>query len=119
MARTVKTKELKNTRLATDYGGWMYCEGCNENIGYLCYSTYDKVDLTYRCTCGCKGGVLIDFVDSEEDQDCSDGLVMVKNRFCCPDTKEPLITILDKKVLSYNLEITCKECGRTYHQIKK
>ena len=38
MARIVKTKELKNTRLATNYGGWTYCDTCGANIGYLCYS---------------------------------------------------------------------------------
>ena len=45
MTRLLKTKELVNTRLATNYGGWMYCEKCNENIGYLCYSTYDRLEL--------------------------------------------------------------------------
>ena len=29
MARTVKNKKLENTRLATNYGGWMYCDKCN------------------------------------------------------------------------------------------
>ena len=43
MARVLKNKELVNTRLATNYGGWMYCDKCNENIGYLCYSTYDRL----------------------------------------------------------------------------
>lgn len=119
MARIVKTKKLDNTRLATNYGGWMYCEGCNENIGYLCYSTYDRVDLKYRCNCGREGSGLIDFADSKEGKDCDDELVMIKNRFCCPKTSEPLITILDKKVVDYDLRITCKECGRVYHQTKK
>ena len=41
IARVVKNKELVNTRLATNYDGWMYCDKCDENIGYLCYSTYD------------------------------------------------------------------------------
>ena len=43
MARVVKNKQLVNTRLAANYGGWMYCDKCNENIGYLCYATYDKL----------------------------------------------------------------------------
>ena len=52
MARVVKNKELLNTRLATNYGGWMYCDKCNENIGYLCYATYDRLELKYKCNCG-------------------------------------------------------------------
>ena len=55
MARVLKNKELANTRLATSYGGWMYCDKCNENIGYLCYSTYDRLELEYKCNCGSKG----------------------------------------------------------------
>ncbi len=48
MARTIKSKELTRTRLAANYGGWMYCTECNENIGYLCYATYDKLILHYE-----------------------------------------------------------------------
>ena len=44
-ARVVKSKQLVNTRLAANYGGWMYCDQCNENIGYLCYATYDLTNL--------------------------------------------------------------------------
>ena len=28
MARVLKNKQLVNTRLATNYGGWMYCDKC-------------------------------------------------------------------------------------------
>ena len=35
MARVLKNKELVNTRLATNYGGWMYCDKCN--IVIYCY----------------------------------------------------------------------------------
>ena len=30
MARILKNKELVCTRLATNYGGWMYCDKCNK-----------------------------------------------------------------------------------------
>lgn len=50
MARILKNKELINTRLAANYGGWMYCDKCNENIGYLCYSTYDRLALNTDAT---------------------------------------------------------------------
>ena len=82
MARVLKNKKLVDTKLATNYGGWMYCNKCNENIGYLCYSTYDR------------------------------------NRLCCPKDNEPLITILDKKVHSYEMKITCKFCESIYKKVK-
>ena len=28
MPRVLKNKELVNTRLATNYGGWTYCDKC-------------------------------------------------------------------------------------------
>ena len=118
MARVLKNKELVNTRLATNYGGWMYCDTCNENIGYLCYSTYDRLELKYKCNCGSQGRAVLDFEDSKMGQTCKDELIMIKNRFCCPKDSEPLITILDKKVASYEMKITCKSCGRIYKKEK-
>lgn len=118
MARIVKTKELVNTRLATNYGGWMYCDTCNENIGYLCYSTYDRLELTYQCPCGSHGSVFLEFIDSKMGTDCNEELVTIKNRFCCPKEKEPLLTLLDKKLVHYEMKITCKSCGNNYKKIK-
>ncbi len=118
MSRILKNKKLKNTRLAANYGGWMYCDECGENIGYLCYSTYDKLELEYKCHCGSHGSVLLDFDDSKIGQKCDDELIIIKNRLCCPKDSDPLITILDKKVASYELKITCKSCGNIYKKIK-
>ncbi len=72
MARSLKNKELINTRLAANYGGWMYCDQCNENIGYLCYSTYDHLELHYQCNCGSKGSAKITFDDSKAGSECDD-----------------------------------------------
>lgn len=118
MAREVKEKTLINARLAANYGGWMYCDHCQENIGYLCYATYDKVVLKFRCNCGNEGKVAIEFVDSAEGQLCEDEMVVVKNRLCCSKDQSPLMTILEKKVADYQLDITCKECQRVYHKQK-
>lgn len=114
MARVLKKKELVNTRLATNYGGWMYCDKCGENIGYLCYSTYDKLELNYVCNCGSKGSALLYFEDSKLGKNSDEELVIIKNRYCCPKDNEPLITLLDKKLASYEMEITCKNCDSVY-----
>lgn len=118
MSRKIKTKELINTRLATNYGGWMYCDECKENIGYLCYSTYDKLELKYKCKCGSQGKVLIDFEDSKTGSKTEDELELVKNRLCCAKDKEPLITILEKKLNNYEVKITCKACQSMYTKTK-
>ena len=118
MARVVKNKELMNTRLATNYGGWMYCDVCGENIGYLCYATYDEVDFRFKCQCGAEGSVRINFEDSGAGKCCADELVIVKNRLCCADDQSPLMTILDKKLQNYELNITCKACHKIYRKEK-
>lgn len=118
MARVIKNKELANTRLATNYGGWAYCTKCNENIGYLCYSTYDEITLDYQCKCGSIGKIKINFEDSLAGQKCNSDLITIKNRFCCPHDNQPLLTILDPKITSYDLKITCKDCHNTYHKTK-
>lgn len=119
MSRTVNTKVLENTRLAANYGGWVYCTQCNENIGYLCYATYDKVDFHYTCNCGSHGSILIDFADSANGKSCDDALITIKNRLCCPADQSPLMTILSKKLSAYSLAITCKACGNLYRQTEK
>lgn len=114
MARVVKGKELINTRLAANYGGWIYCDGCQKNIGYLCYSTYDSIKIRYKCNCGSSGFISLDFADGKIGHKCANELITIKNRLCCPSDNEPLITLLNKKLKSYELEITCKFCGGKY-----
>lgn len=118
MARVIKNKELKNTRLATSYGGWMYCDNCNENIGYLCYQTYDRIDLSYKCNCGSDGSIFIDFENSKLGKKDEALLITIKNRLCCPKDNESLITILEKKVATYELKITCNSCESIYCKTK-
>lgn len=97
----------------------MYCTACNENIGYLCYSTYDSLVLKYKCNCGSEGSASIDFADSETGKDCEKELITIKNRLCCPEDNEPLITLLDKKLAEYEMMITCKSCGNRYVMSRK
>ena len=61
----------------------------------------------------------IDFLDSADGSQTEEEMVTIKNRLCCPKDSEPLITILDKKLSAYDLEITCKACGSTYKKNKE
>lgn len=114
MARKPTAKILENTTLANTYGGWMYCANCGENIGYLCYVSYDNFDFTYQCKCGGKGHVHIAFGDVKSAKQSEDNLISSKNRLCCPSDLSPLFTILEKKLISYTYEIDCMECQTTY-----
>ncbi|PKM74284.1 MAG: hypothetical protein CVU92_06110 [Firmicutes bacterium HGW-Firmicutes-17] len=115
MARIPAYKELINTRLANTYGGWIYCEGCNKTIGYLCYVTYDLFRFDYRCKCGNCGSVHLVFERQSTEQTSSEqSLITIKNRLCCPEDKSPLATILVKNLDSYKYEISCKACNTKY-----
>lgn len=116
MARSIKVKELVNTRLASGYGGWIYCDSCGENIGYLCYVTYNRFQFSYQCNCGGCGSMHLVFEEGISMGEGSEGLVTIKNRLCCPRDNGPLFTILYKKLDSYRYQVTCAACGTQYTQ---
>jgi uncharacterized protein YbaR (Trm112 family) len=118
MPRTPKIKELINTRLASGYGGWIYCESCGKNIGYLCYITYDSFSLSYKCKCGGCGSMYIAFEDDSNSLVSDNKLITIKNRLCCPTDQSPLFTILDKNLVNYNYEVVCKACNATFKEEK-
>ena len=118
MARKPSTKKLINTRIASGYGGWIYCDHCGENIGYLCYVTYDNFKFSYKCKCGSQGHIHIAFGDVENTKVFDDKLISIKNRLCCPSDKSPLLTILGKKLDCYQYEIACVNCHTKYTEEK-
>lgn len=118
MARKPTMKELNNTKLASTYGGWIYCDHCGENIGYLCYVTYDNFRFEYECNCGGKGNVCINFGDVNNPSRTTDQLILIKNRLCCPNDASPLLTILENKLISYHCEIDCVSCKTRYSREK-
>lgn len=118
MARKPIMKELVNTKLASGYGGWIYCGHCDENIGYLCYVTYDNIKFSYRCKCGESGYMRIGFGDVGDATSSDNKLVPVRNRLCCPNDQSSLLTILDKKLISYQCKIDCVCCKTKYKEVK-
>lgn len=119
MTRKPIVKELINTRIASNYGGWIYCDCCGENIGYLCYVTYDNFKLDYQCKCGKHGKIYIAFGDIEDAKMTNNQLILIKNRMCCPVDQSPLFTILDKKLIFYRYEIECVRCNTKYVDKKR
>lgn len=116
MTLTLKTKELVNTKLANNYGGWIYCSSCNQTIGYLCYVAYHHVTMEYNCKCGSKGSVRIEKEGAGETIPSPRTLTIVKNRSCCPECQAPLITILKQKMEHYSYKIVCKNCNHEYSE---
>lgn len=116
MDQKIRKKELTNTLIANHYGGWIYCSSCNQTIGYLCYVTYSRIIMDYTCKCGNHGGVHIIMENAMEPLYNNSKLVIIKNRWCCPEDNAPLITILKQKLKSYDCKIVCKNCDQEYHE---
>jgi hypothetical protein len=114
MAQNLKRKELVNTKLANNYGGWIYCSSCNQTIGYLCYVTYHNIILQYSCKCGNKGEIHIEKEDPIEAMPSVKPLLTIKNRLCCPEDQSPLITLLKPKLESSSCKIVCLNCSHEY-----
>lgn len=118
VSRTPKMKELVNTRLASGHGDWIYCDTCGENIGYLCYVTYDIFCFFYTCKCGGHGNIHIAFESDSATNNSDNELVTIKNRLCCPHDNSPLFTILNKKLVNYQYEVVCTKCSTKYKEGK-
>lgn len=114
MASELKKKELVNTKLANNYGGWLYCNNCNQTIGYLCYVTYHSIRLEYHCNCGSEGALYIEKDAPIKTLSSESNLITVKNRLCCPEDQSPLITLLNQKLKKSSCKIVCNECRHEY-----
>lgn len=118
MSRTVKIKNLNNARMLKEYASWIYCTSCEKTVAYLCYVTYDAIDLAFTCSCGAKGSVVIEFGELEETQKSPEPLALIKNRLCCPKDKAALITFVEKNLKGYDCKISCLKCKNEYRQRK-
>lgn len=109
-------KEIINGRLLKSYGSWMYCNRCNNTVGYLCYTTYQYFYFSFTCNCGNEGSFELGNKIKREEKTEND-LLIKRNRLCCAIDEAPLFSIVKKNLINYNYEITCKKCLSTY--IKK
>lgn len=114
MSRSILIKEVENTRLLSNYGGWIYCDSCDKTIGYLCYANYDEVSFSYECNCGSKGILYIKMGDGHDSVSSGDKMDIVKNRLCCPKDASPLITIRDVNLKGHKCKISCHKCFNEY-----
>ena len=113
MARIVRKKELKNSKMLKEYASWIYCDKCNNTIAYLCYVTYDLFDFNYECNCGNVGNIYIDFKEDISKKS-NEKLKIIKNRMCCPNDTSPLMSIINKNIINYQYEIVCNYCNTKF-----
>jgi hypothetical protein len=117
-SKKVIEKSLINSKLLKNYASWMYCDKCNNTVGYLCYTTYKFFEYEFECKCGNQGVVKISLEESNEPHESDDALQLVKNRFCCPKDDSPLFSVVDKNVNNYRYSLICRNCNSIYRGSK-
>ena len=109
MARKPIKKELCNSRILKEYASWIYCDGCNRTVAYLCYVTYDLFDFSYTCNCGSCGHVAIEF-SHDKTSTSALPLAAIKNRLCCPADLSPLFSVVEKNLADFRFRVVCNSC---------
>lgn len=105
---------ILNGRLLKKNGSWMYCNKCNNTVGYLCYTTYQYYKFKFTCTCGNVGIFELGerVVSTQEGE--KKALLLHKNRLCCPNDDSPLFSVVGKNLRRYDYEVICKKCISCY-----
>ena len=109
-------RKLINSRLLKNYGSWLYCTVCNKTVAYICYTTYKGLKISYACKCGIHGEVeLIENTYSIPNvSENEKSLIQIDNRFCCPNDKDPIFSVVSKRLENYEYKITCLKCNGTF-----
>jgi len=106
-------KKIVNGRMLKNYGSWMYCDKCNNTIGYLCYTTYQYFKFKFECNCGNVG--LFELGRNEgQAKEVEENLIKRKNRLCCPIDDSPLFSVVEKNLKEFSYEIVCNTCLGLY-----
>ena len=109
-------KKLNNSRLLKSYGSWLYCTGCNKTVAYICYTTYKGLRISFLCKCGNCGGIelLENTYLIPNNIEIKKSLILIENRFCCPNDNEPIFSVVSKQLDSFEYQITCLKCNETF-----
>jgi 5-methylcytosine-specific restriction endonuclease McrA len=109
-------KTTTNSRLLKNYGSWLYCSNCNKTVAYICYSTYQWINISFSCSCGSKGNLELKEAELEIQGQPENGyeLILKNNRYCCPRDESPLFSVVTKQIDSLEYEVSCLECKRLF-----
>jgi hypothetical protein len=109
-------KKTTNSRLLKNYGSWLYCANCNKTVAYVCYSTYQRINISFSCSCGSKGDLELKEAELEIQGQPENGheLILKNNRYCCPHDESPLFSVVARQIDSLEYEVSCLECKRLY-----
>ena len=108
--------KTENAHYLKGHASWLYCDGCNKTVAYLCYVTYSHFRFEFDCLCGTHGYAENYFSnDSLENFPLGKASCNAANRrYCCEKEKSPLFSPVPKNLKSYSADVVCKACGTRY-----
>lgn len=110
------TVEKTNTHYLKGHASWLYCDGCNKTVAYLCYVTYRYFRFSFTCACGCKGRVENRYGDVDLERLPTGTLARsaANKRYRCAHDDSALFSPVSKNLKSYEAEVVCKQCDTRY-----
>jgi len=105
------TTKTCNAHFLKGHASWLYCDGCNKTVAYLCYVTYRYFRFSFTCMCGAQGWVENQYDDVDPGSLLHGDLVQKGTRFCCANDESPLFSVVSKHLKSYQADVVCKQCN--------
>ena len=117
MASRNIVRKFRNSRLLKNYGSWLYCNNCNKTVAYICYTTYKGIKISFTCECGNDGEIelLENSYQLPINKELAKSLILIDNRFCCPNDIAPLFSVVSKQVTKFEYQATCLKCDEVFY----
>ena len=109
--------KTENTHFLKGHASWLYCDGCNKTVAYLCYVTYRYFRFSFTCACGHTGWVENQYDGIDNLSDLPTGQLKqggANKRYCCGNDESALFSPVPKNLKNYDAEVVCKTCGTKY-----
>ncbi len=116
MANEKPEVAANNAHFLKGHASWLYCDGCNKTVAYLCYVTYRYFAFSFTCKCGCSGWVENKYGGVDVSGLAKGELAhsAANNRYACSRDGSALFSPVAKNLASYTAEVVCKQCNTKY-----
>ena len=115
MPKQKPTVTTERSHYLKGHASWLYCDGYNQTVAYLCYVTYQYFRFEFSCTCGSHGVAENSFAGpSPEDLLVATPTRNATKRFCCQKDGSPLFSPVPKNLKAYQADVVCKACATRY-----
>ena len=116
MAIEKPVTKTENAHFLKGHASWLYCDGCQKTIAYLCYVTHSYFRFSFTCSCGAVGWAENAYadVDMQKAQSMQPARNPANKRFCCANDGAALFSPVPKNLRTYSAKAICKQCNAAY-----